>query len=134
MSVNSQTLRLFGPIAAPSQITGQLPADGGFVSFQHVGYLAWLVSCPLQGVNLVSFFLGKVCVVHLCNFDWLVKKAWILPHPTHLTRITQNCTSFLNSPHSIRTQRSKYVEKHKYPIITASKCDRLIFGSLKVAE
>jgi len=43
--------------------------------------------------------LGEVCVVHFCNFDWLVKKAWMLPHPAHLTRVTQNCTSFLNSPH-----------------------------------
>jgi len=42
--------------------------------------------------------LGEVCVVHFCNFDWLVKKAWMLPHPAHLTRVTQNCTSFLNSP------------------------------------
>jgi Outer membrane protein beta-barrel domain len=39
-----------------------------------------------------------VCVVHFCNFDWLVKRAWMLPHPAHLTRVTQNCTSFLNSP------------------------------------
>ncbi len=53
--------------------------------------------CHFQGINLISFFLGKVCVVHLCNFDWLVKKAWMLSHPTHLTSITQNCTSSRNS-------------------------------------
>jgi hypothetical protein len=39
-----------------------------------------------------------VCVVHFCNFDWLVKKAWMLPHPALSTSVTQNCTSFLNSP------------------------------------
>jgi hypothetical protein len=42
--------------------------------------------------------LGEVCVVHFCNFDWLVKKAWMLPHPALSTSVTQNCTSFLNSP------------------------------------
>jgi hypothetical protein len=42
--------------------------------------------------------LGEMYVVHFCNFDWLVKKAWMLLHPAHLTSITQNCTSFLNSP------------------------------------
>jgi hypothetical protein len=39
-----------------------------------------------------------VCVCHLRNFDWPVKKAWMLPHLAHLTSVTQNCTSFLNSP------------------------------------
>jgi hypothetical protein len=43
--------------------------------------------------------LGEMYVVHFCNFDWLVKKAWMLLHPAHLTSITQNCTSFLNSPY-----------------------------------
>jgi len=28
--------------------------------------------------------LSEMCVVHLCNFDWPVKKAWMLPHPAHL--------------------------------------------------
>ncbi|MEO8417829.1 MAG: hypothetical protein ABI475_03805 [Methylophilaceae bacterium] len=77
---------------------GQLPADGRSASLQHVGYLAWFMSRLLQGVNLVLFFPGEVCVVDFCNFDWLVKKAWMLPHPAHLTRVTQNYTSFLNSP------------------------------------
>jgi hypothetical protein len=89
---------LFRAIATPSTVTPQLSADGGLASFQHVRYLALLVSCLLQGVNLVSFFSGEVCVVHLCNFDWPVKKAWMLPHLAHLTCVTQNCTSFLNPP------------------------------------
>jgi hypothetical protein len=49
--------------------------------------------------------LGEVCVVHFCNFDWLVKKAWMLPHPALSTSVTQNCTSFLNSPNHIREAR-----------------------------
>jgi len=29
-----------------------------------------------------------VCLVHLCNFGWLVKKAQMLLHPIHLTCVT----------------------------------------------
>ena len=84
---------LFGTVAASATVARQLSADCGFASFQHFSYFVLLVSCLLQGVNLVSFFSGDVCVVHLCNFDWLVKKAWMLLHLTHLTCVTQNCTS-----------------------------------------
>jgi len=73
-------------------------------------YLVLLMSGFLQSVNLVSFFSGEVCVVHLCNFDWLVKKAWMLPHPAHLTCVTQNCTSFLNSPVKIVELMLKKIE------------------------
>ena len=86
---------LFWPITASSTVAGQLSADGRFASFQHVGYLDLCVSYLLQGVNLVSFFSGEVCVVHFCNFDWLVKKVWMLPHPAHLTCVNQSCTSIL---------------------------------------
>src|SRR5512139_3626633 len=89
---------LFRAIATSSRVAFQFPADGCFASLQHFRYLALLVSCSLQRVNLVSFFSGEVCVVHFCNFDWPVKKAWMLQHPAHLTCVTQNCTSFLNSP------------------------------------
>jgi hypothetical protein len=67
------------------------------------------VSRLLQGVNLVSFFSGEVCVVHFCNFDWPVKKAWMLPHPAHLTCITQNCTSSLNPPSSSVVRLAHYL-------------------------
>jgi type I restriction enzyme S subunit len=55
--------------------------------------------------------LGEMYVVHFCNFDWLVKKAWMLLHPAHLTSITQNCTSFLNSP---------FISEGRYKEIKAS--------------
>jgi len=42
--------------------------------------------------------LGDMCVVHLSNFDWPVKKASMLPHLTLPTNIIQNCTSNLNPP------------------------------------
>ena len=58
----------------PSCVSGQLPADGGWITFQHVGNLVLGMSGFLQIVNLVSFFSGEVCVVHLCNFDWQVKR------------------------------------------------------------
>jgi hypothetical protein len=48
----------------------------------------------------------------LCNFDWPVKKAWMLPHPAHLTCVTQNCTSFLNSPDKRNIYPRKYIRKN----------------------
>jgi len=47
----------------------ELSADGGFSSCKHFGYLDLCVYCLFQGVNLVSFFSGEVCLVHLCNLD-----------------------------------------------------------------
>jgi len=47
--------------------------DCVFSSFKHVGYLDLCVYSLLQGVNLVSFFSGEVCLVHLCNLDLPVK-------------------------------------------------------------
>jgi len=46
--------------------------------------------------GIVLFGLGMV--VHLCNFDWLVKKAQMLPHSARLTCVAQNCISNLNLP------------------------------------
>ncbi len=40
----------------------------GRTSFEHLSYLALCMSCFLQGVNLVSFFSGEVCIVHLLQF------------------------------------------------------------------
>lgn len=92
-------MRLFRTIATSAAIAAELSAYGRRVTLQDAGNLALVESRLLQGVNLVSFFLGEVCVVHLRNFDWLVKKASMLPHPSRLTRITQNGTSSLNPPY-----------------------------------
>ncbi len=91
-------MRLPGAVASLSTVAAQLSADGRGMAFKQIGNLALRMPCLDQGVNLVSFFLGEVCVVHFCNFDWPVKKAWMLPHPAYPTGITQNCTSSLNPP------------------------------------
>jgi len=69
-----QEVRLLGAIAASATVSGQFPADGGWTAFQHGSDFALCMSRLLQGVNLVSFFSGEVRVVHLCNFDWQVKR------------------------------------------------------------
>jgi hypothetical protein len=122
MALCRQSLCLLGAITASPSVSGQFTADGRGVSLEHDGYLALFVSRLLQGVNLVSFFSGEVCVVHLCNFDWLVKKAWMLPHPAHLTGVTQNCTSFLNprkitaSKKPLKSKAAKDALKKKQPL------------------
>jgi hypothetical protein len=67
-------MRLLRAITTLATVAAQFPADGRSASFQHLGNLALLESCLLQGVNLISFFSGEMCVVHLCNFDWQVKR------------------------------------------------------------
>ena len=63
----------FRTVTASPTVSWQLSTDGWFASLQQFSYLYLFVSCLLQGINLVSFFSGEVCVVHLCNFDWPVK-------------------------------------------------------------
>jgi len=55
---------LFGAIAPRTSITNQLPADGGLVLIQQLGYLRLVVSGFHEGVNLISFSLAKVFVFH----------------------------------------------------------------------
>ena len=67
-SVLGKLMRLPGPITPSTTVPGQFSANRRWASFQHVGNLALRMSCFLQGVNLVSFFSGEVCVVHLLQF------------------------------------------------------------------
>ena len=69
-----KALRLLRAIASSALVTAQFSANSGGVALKHVGNLGWIVSSFLQGVYLVSFFSGEVCVVHLCNFDWRSKR------------------------------------------------------------
>ena len=55
---------LFGSIAPRTIITNQLPADGGLVPIQQLGYLSLIVSGFHEGVNLISFSLAEVFVFH----------------------------------------------------------------------
>jgi len=55
---------LFGAIAPRTSITNQLPADGGLVPIQQLGYLSLLVSGFHEGLNLISFSLAEVFVFH----------------------------------------------------------------------
>jgi len=55
---------LFGSIAARTSITNQLPANGGLVAIQQLGYLSLIVSSFHEGVNLISFNLAEVVVFH----------------------------------------------------------------------
>jgi len=55
----------------------------------------WIVlEFQVSGKITRTITVAIVCLA----ISWLVKKAWMLTHPAHLTSITQNCTSFLNSP------------------------------------
>ena len=51
-------------IAARTSITNQLPADGGLVPIQQIGYLRLIVSGFHEGVNLMSFSLPEMFVFH----------------------------------------------------------------------
>ena len=55
---------LFGAIAPRTSITNQLPANGGLVPIQKLGYLSLIVSSFHEGVNLISFSLAEVFVFH----------------------------------------------------------------------
>lgn len=64
---------LLRSVATPPAIARKFSADRRFVPAYHFGNLAGLVTCFFQYVNLVSFFLGEMCVCHSCNFGVVVK-------------------------------------------------------------
>ena len=80
---HGQALCLLRTITALACVSMQLPADGGFVHFKHVSDLGLIVSHFLQGINLVSLFLGKLGVgPHSAPLTWSLEKHY--PTPAYL--------------------------------------------------
>ena len=63
-SLCRELIGLFEAIAPRTSITNQLPADGGLVWIQQFGYLNLIVSGFHEYVNLISFSLAEVFVIH----------------------------------------------------------------------
>lgn len=42
---------------------------------QYHGNLSLVIACFQQDINLVSFFLGKLCVTHCVSLSWRLEKA-----------------------------------------------------------
>ena len=70
----SQSLSLFRTIVAQPGIAFKLPTDGRFISAQYHSFLRMIMPCFQQGVNLVSFFLGKLRVTHGAPLSWRTEK------------------------------------------------------------
>ena len=63
-SLGRQITGLLGPIAFKPAVARKLPADGRFVSIQQLGNLSLIVSGFHKGVDLISFHLAEMFVVH----------------------------------------------------------------------
>jgi hypothetical protein len=74
----AQTLSLFGPLAAQPAVAAKLAADGGGMAVEQLGDLALFMAGFDEGVNLVSFVLGLVCVVHWATSTW-----WLMGQNAH---------------------------------------------------
>ena len=49
---------------------GPVASDGGRVAVEQSGDLVLFVASSTENINLVSFVLGQVCVVHLATSTW----------------------------------------------------------------
>jgi len=63
-SLGHQLTGLLGPIAFKPAVARELPADSRFVSIQQLGNLSLIVSGFHKGVDLISFNLAEMFVVH----------------------------------------------------------------------
>jgi len=63
-SLGRQLTGLLGSIAFKPAVARKLPADGRFVSIQQLGNLSLIVSGFHKGVDLISFHLAEMFVVH----------------------------------------------------------------------
>ena len=63
-SLGRQLTGLLGPIAFEPVVARKLPADGRFVSIQQLGNMSLIVSGFHKGVDLISFHLVEMFVVH----------------------------------------------------------------------
>ena len=55
---------LLRPVAFTAHIVRKFPADGRFVLIKQLGDLSLFVSCICKGLDLISFNLGGMFVVH----------------------------------------------------------------------
>ncbi len=95
-SVQTKLMCLFGSISFHSTITSQFSADRGFVNIDLTRNFRLVVCCFHKGINLVSLFLGKLCVgSHRCSFDLVVLEAQMLQQLTSYPNF-QSCTCELN--------------------------------------
>ena len=63
-----------------------LPADGGFMYANNLGYFCLTETCFHKRANMVSLVLDKLCVSsHERCFDFVVRVVLILPLLTALT-------------------------------------------------
>src|SRR3990172_1601176 len=82
-ALQGQTVRLLRAITASAFISEKLSADGRFVHFKHLRDLGLVMSHFLQGINLVSLFLGKLGVgSHSAPLTWSLEKHY--PTPAYL--------------------------------------------------
>jgi len=63
-SLGHQLTGLLGPIAFKPAVARELPADSRFVSIQQLGNLSLIVSGFHKGVDLISFHLAEMFVIH----------------------------------------------------------------------
>ena len=63
-SLGRQLTGLLGPIAFKPAVARELPADSRFVSIQQLGDLSLIVSGFHKGVDLISFHLAEMFVIH----------------------------------------------------------------------
>jgi hypothetical protein len=50
-------------------------ADSGFIPVHFQGYLGLVKACFQVGLNLVSFYLGKLFVSHCASLTWRLEEA-----------------------------------------------------------
>ncbi len=65
-----QVLCLPRAVAPQPPVTGQFAPDGGRVAVEQLGDLVLFVACSAENINLVSFVLGQVGVVHWATSTW----------------------------------------------------------------
>ena len=58
---------LLGTVALQASVPAKLPADRSRITANDLSNLRLNMACFLERVNLVSFLLGKLRVVHLCS-------------------------------------------------------------------
>ena len=63
-SIGRHLSSLLGAVTQRASIATQLPADGGLVPIQQLGDLRLIVSGFHEGVNLISFSLAELFVIH----------------------------------------------------------------------
>ncbi len=70
---HSHLMGLLGAIAPQTMITGELTAKGGLVNPKWLRKFSLIVSCFVEGLNLILLLLGKLCVgSHQCSFNLTV--------------------------------------------------------------